>query len=111
MTRNVLLVGVVCVWASAAHAIEIAKDGQATCVIVTADDAPATDRNAAKELAGHLNAVTGGTYTAYLRRQADSAYARDRNTIDAYGNQWAGPFVTTNHACQGSALDLLNATP
>lgn len=60
---------------------------------------------------GVLNSVTGGAYTSYLRRQADSAYAKDRNSIDAYGNQWAGPFVTTSHSCQGSALDLLNATP
>src|SRR5687767_4223013 len=62
MTRNVLLVGVVCVWAAAAHAIEIANDGRATCVIVIADAAPATDKTAAKELAEQLCAVTGGTF-------------------------------------------------
>src|SRR5688572_3489379 len=44
------------------HAVEIAKEGRATCVIVIADDAPATDKTAAKELAEQLSAVTGGTF-------------------------------------------------
>jgi predicted alpha-1,6-mannanase (GH76 family) len=60
---------------------------------------------------GVLNAVTGGAYTAYLQRQADRAYADNRNTFDAYGPHWAGPYVNTSHLCQQSALDLLNATP
>ena len=60
---------------------------------------------------GALNAVTGGAYTAYLRRQADSAYARNRDSLDQYGSHWAGPYVPTNHSCQHSVLDLLNATP
>jgi predicted alpha-1,6-mannanase (GH76 family) len=58
---------------------------------------------------GVLNAATGGAYGAYLRRQADSAYANDRDSLDAYGSHWAGPYVPTNHSCQHSALDLLNA--
>jgi hypothetical protein len=60
---------------------------------------------------GALTAATGGAYDAYLRRNADSAYANDRDTIDAYGSHWAGPFRGTNHSCQHSALDLLNAAP
>lgn len=60
---------------------------------------------------GVLNAATGRPYDAYLRRQADSAYARDRNSFDAYGSHWAGPYLGTNHSCQHSALDLLNAAP
>ena len=60
---------------------------------------------------GVLNAVTGGAYTAYLRRQADSNHAHNRDTLDAYGSHWAGPYVPTNHSCQHSVLDLLNATP
>ncbi|MFI5934964.1 glycoside hydrolase family 76 protein [Actinoplanes sp. NPDC051494] len=52
-----------------------------------------------------------GGYGTYLRRQADSAYANDRNSFDAYGSHWAGPFVSTNHGCQHSAVDLLNAAP
>jgi uncharacterized protein YyaL (SSP411 family) len=56
-----------------------------------------------------LNAATGGPYTTYLRRQADSAYAHDRDALDSYGSHWAGPFVPTNHSCQHSVLDLLNA--
>jgi predicted alpha-1,6-mannanase (GH76 family) len=58
---------------------------------------------------GVLNAATGGAYGTYLRRQADSAYANDRDSLDAYGSHWAGPYVPTNHSCQHSALDLLNA--
>ena len=58
---------------------------------------------------GVLNAVAGGAYTAYLRRNADSSYAVNRNALDAYGSHWAGPLVPTNHSCQHSVLDLLNA--
>jgi hypothetical protein len=57
---------------------------------------------------GALNSVTGGAYTAYLQRQAASAYANDRTAIDSYGMHWAGPFISTWHTCQHSALDLLN---
>jgi len=60
---------------------------------------------------GVLNAATGGAYTTYLRRNADSNYATNRNALDAYGSHWAGPFIPTNHSCQHSVLDLLNATP
>ena len=60
---------------------------------------------------GVLNGVTGGAYDTYLRRNADSAYANDRDSIDSYGSHWAGPFRGTNHSCQHSALDLFNAAP
>ena len=60
---------------------------------------------------GVLNAATGGAYTTYLRRNADSNYANNRNALDAYGSHWAGPYLSTNHSCQHSALDLLNAAP
>jgi hypothetical protein len=60
---------------------------------------------------GVLNAATGGAYTAYLRRQADSNHAHNRDSLDGYGSHWAGPYVYTNHSCQHSVLDLLNATP
>jgi hypothetical protein len=57
---------------------------------------------------GVLNAATGGAYNTYLRRQADSNHANNRDSIDQYGSHWAGPFVPTNHSCQHSVLDLLN---
>ncbi|MEU8659182.1 glycoside hydrolase family 76 protein [Actinoplanes philippinensis] len=60
---------------------------------------------------GVLDAATGGAYRAYLQRQVDSAYARNRDTLDQYGSHWAGPYVATNHSCQHSVLDLLNAVP
>ncbi len=60
---------------------------------------------------GVLNAATGGAYNAYLKRQADSAYGKNRNALDEYGIHWAGPFVASAHACQHSALDLMNAAP
>jgi len=60
---------------------------------------------------GALNTATGGAYNAYLQTNANTAYAADRDSLDAYGSHWAGPFVATNHSCQHSALDLLNAAP
>ncbi|AGL14066.1 glycoside hydrolase family 76 protein [Actinoplanes sp. N902-109] len=60
---------------------------------------------------GVLNAAAGRPYDGYLKRQADSAYANDRTSFDAYGSHWAGPYVSTDHGCQHSAVDLLNAAP
>jgi hypothetical protein len=60
---------------------------------------------------GVLNSATGGAYNTYLQRNADSAYTKDRDSIDSYGFHWAGPFAGTNHSCQHSAVDLLNAAP
>jgi predicted alpha-1,6-mannanase (GH76 family) len=60
---------------------------------------------------GVLNSAVGGAYNAYLQRNADSNYAGNRDTLDAYGSHWAGPYVPTNHSCQHSVLDLLNAAP
>jgi hypothetical protein len=60
---------------------------------------------------GALNAAVGGVYNDYLRRQADTNYTNNRDSLDEYGSHWAGPFVATNHSCQHSVVDLLNAAP
>ncbi len=57
-----------------------------------------------------LNRLTPGMpYTAYLKRQAASAYAKARNATDFYGVQWTGPVGQANVGTQGSAMSLLVA--
>lgn len=48
-------------------------------------------------------------YATALTRWANSAYDRNRNTLDQYGPHWNGGSGTTGYGCQQSVLDLLNA--
>jgi predicted alpha-1,6-mannanase (GH76 family) len=60
---------------------------------------------------GALNrALPDHPYTAYLTRQATTAYRGDRLAGDQYGQHWAGPAPWSNPASQGSAVDLLTAS-
>ncbi len=62
-------------------------------------------------LAALDSALSGHPYSAYLDRQANAAYANDRDLLDQYGPHWNGPFSlpTPGHGCQQSALSALNA--
>ncbi|SDF39762.1 Predicted alpha-1,6-mannanase, GH76 family [Lentzea fradiae] len=60
-------------------------------------------------LAALNRALPDRPYTSYLRRQADTAHARDRSSADSYDQPWAGPFQRSDAARQHSAVDLMNA--
>ncbi len=71
----------------------------------------ATFKGASVRGLGQLNAaLPDHPYTAYLTRQATTAYEHDRMSGDTYGQHWAGAPDLANPARQGSAVDLLTAT-
>ncbi len=72
-------------------------------------DVPSFKGVYARGLAALNRALPDRPYTGYLRRQADTAHARDRSSADSYDQPWAGPFQRSDAARQHSAVDLMNA--
>src|SRR4051794_26139288 len=60
----------------AARATEIAVDGKAKCIIVTADDATPAEQTAALQLAIYLNRATGATFERRSEKDSDPAAAQ-----------------------------------
>jgi len=80
------------------------------CADVRCDESTASFKGAYVRGLGALDAaLPDHPYRAYLRRQADAAYAGARTALDTYGVRWAGPLTTPTAATQQSAVDLLNA--
>ena len=70
ITVSLLLIAV------AVGAVELAADGKATAVIVTADEPRLPEQTAAEELAAYLGQVTGGEFSIVREAGAPAEGAR-----------------------------------
>ncbi|KAK3333427.1 glycoside hydrolase [Cercophora scortea] len=61
----------------------------------------------ARNLAELNGVLSDSPYTAYLQRNADTAFQHARNATDYYDVRWAGPFRNSTIAKQASAVALL----
>jgi predicted alpha-1,6-mannanase (GH76 family) len=60
-------------------------------------------------LAAHVGPPENASYVAFIRRNADSLLASNRNCIAQFGYRWQGPFDGPDSVRQTSGLDVVNA--
>jgi hypothetical protein len=60
-------------------------------------------------LAAHVGPPENASYVAFIRRNADSLLASNRNCIAQFGYRWQGPFDGADSVRQSSALEAVNA--
>jgi predicted alpha-1,6-mannanase (GH76 family) len=60
-------------------------------------------------LAAHVGAPGNAGYVAFIRRNAASLLAANRNSAGQFGYRWQGPFDAPDAIRQSSALEAINA--
>ncbi len=60
-------------------------------------------------LAEHVGPPGNASYVAFIRRNAGSVLASNRNCVAQFGYRWQGPFDGPDSVRQSSALDAINA--
>ncbi len=63
-----------------------------------------------RNFADLAKATGSGTYRSYVQEQADTLWARDRSSLNALGERWAGTSPNpTDWRTQAGALEALTA--